>query len=40
MTSLCFYFQVHQPTRLRHYTFFDIGESHTYADDEQNQAIL
>jgi alpha-amylase len=40
MTSLCFYFQVHQPTRLRHYTFFDIGESHTYPDDEQNQAIL
>lgn len=40
MPSLCLYFQVHQPTRLRHYTFFDIGESHAYADDEQNQAIL
>ena len=23
MTSVCFYFQVHQPYRLRHYTIFD-----------------
>ncbi len=40
MPSVCFYFQVHQPFRLRHYTFFDIGESHFYEDDEQNRLIL
>ena len=31
--SICLYFQVHQPTRLRQYRFFDIGkDSHYYAD--------
>ncbi|MFO7536177.1 MAG: glycoside hydrolase family 57 protein [Kiritimatiellia bacterium] len=40
MPSVCFYFQVHQPFRLRHYTFFDIGENHFYEDDEQNRIIL
>jgi alpha-amylase len=40
MPSVCFYFQVHQPFRLRHYTFFDIGENHFYEDDEQNRLIL
>ena len=24
--SICLYFQVHQPTRLRLYRFFDIGK--------------
>ena len=28
MPAVVFYFQVHQPFRLRHYTFFDIGEKH------------
>ncbi len=40
MTSLVFYFQVHQPHRLRRYRFFDIGRSTDYFDDEENQRIL
>jgi alpha-amylase len=40
MPSICFYFQVHQPCRLRHYTFFDIGQEHHYEDDEHNGEIL
>jgi len=40
MPSICFYFQVHQPFRLKNYSFFDIGESHEYEDDQKNQEIL
>lgn len=40
MPSICFYFQVHQPCRLRHYTFFDIGQEHHYEDDAHNGEIL
>ena len=40
MQSVCFYFQVHQPLRLRRYRFFDIGESHNYFDDAANADIL
>ena len=40
MLGICFYFQVHQPYRLRKYTFFDIGNSASYKDEEQNSAIL
>ncbi|HKX45170.1 MAG TPA: glycoside hydrolase family 57 protein, partial [Planctomycetota bacterium] len=40
MTSLVFYFQVHQPFRLRRYTFFDIGRRHDYFDDVENRRIL
>jgi alpha-amylase len=40
MPSICFYFQVHQPYRLRHYTFFDIGSSHLYEDNDRNREIL
>ncbi|PLW98260.1 MAG: alpha-amylase [Marinilabiliales bacterium] len=40
MKSLCFYFQVHQPFRLRKYRFFDIGTNHSYYDDYQNKFIL
>lgn len=40
MPSVCFYFQVHQPYRLRHYTFFDIGRSHFYEDEQANRSIL
>jgi alpha-amylase len=40
MVSLCFYFQVHQPYRLRkNYSFFDIGANHFYEDEEANRAI-
>jgi alpha-amylase len=38
--DLCFYFQVHQPWRLRHYRFLDVGRSHQYFDDEKNAQIL
>jgi alpha-amylase len=40
MTSVVFYFQVHQPFRLRRYTFFDIGVNHDYFDNAENQRIL
>lgn len=39
MKSICFYFQVHQPFRLRNYRFFDIGRNHSYFDDIQNAWI-
>ena len=39
MKSICFYFQVHQPFRLRTYRFFDIGKRHDYFDDLQNEWI-
>ena len=37
MASVCFYFQVHQPQRLRHYTVFDKNDQ--YFDDNKNAAI-
>ncbi len=40
MPSVCFYFQVHQPHRLRSYNYFDIGHQPYYQDDEKNKAIL
>ena len=38
--SLCFYFQVHQPDRLRLYRFFDIGNDSQYFDEFANKTIL
>jgi len=40
MRSICFYFQVHQPFRLRTYRFFDIGADHNYYDEYQNRHII
>jgi len=40
VTSITFYFQVHQPYRLRHYSYFDIGASDEYFEDELNEAIV
>ncbi|MBM4271927.1 MAG: alpha-amylase [Deltaproteobacteria bacterium] len=40
MPSVCFYFQIHQPLRLRHYTFFDIHSDHEYEHREQNRETL
>jgi len=40
MPSVCLYFQVHQPRRLRSYSFFDIGRVHDYEDEEENRRIL
>ncbi len=40
-TSICFYFQVHQPFRLRRdYSFFNIGPDHRYEDEAGNRAIM
>ena len=38
--SICLYFQVHQPCRLRLYRFFDIGKDWHYYDDFANRTIL
>ena len=40
MRAICFYFQVHQPFRLRTYRFFDIGVDHHYYDDYANRYIM
>jgi len=40
MKSICLYFQIHQPFRLRRYRFFDIGNDHYYYDDFQNGEIF
>lgn len=40
MKSICLYFQVHQPLRLRRYRFFDIGNDHYYYDDYTNESIM
>ncbi len=40
MKSICFYFQVHQPFRLRTYRFFDIGAKHNYFDEHENAFIM
>lgn len=40
MTAICFYFQVHQPKRLRKYSYFDIGTNHHYEDDTANREIF
>ena len=39
MVSVCFYFQVHQPFRLRQFSVFDIGHNQNYFDDEKNAQI-
>lgn len=40
MPSICFYFQVHQPYRLRKYSIFDLNKgSRDYFDDHKNKAI-
>jgi alpha-amylase len=40
MTSVCFYFQVHQPFRLKDYNFSAIGEDHSYEYEEKNVRLL
>ncbi len=40
MKSVCFYFQVHQPYRLKKYTVFDIGKSKDYFDEQLNKKIM
>ena len=40
MKAICFYFQIHQPFRLKKYRFFDIGNDHYYYDDFANDDIV
>ena len=40
MKSICLYFQIHQPTRLKRYRFFDIGRDHYYFDDFANDDVI
>jgi alpha-amylase len=37
MRNICFYFQIHNPYRLKKYRFFEIGQDHYYYDDFQNE---
>ena len=40
MRTICFYFQIHQPFRLKRYRFFDIGSDHYYYDDYANASAV
>ncbi|MFP4022218.1 MAG: glycoside hydrolase family 57 protein [Candidatus Paceibacterota bacterium] len=44
MASICFYFQVHQPFRVKKYGIFDIGDADYFTDDSEtdlnNKRIL
>ncbi len=40
MKTICLYFQVHQPWRLKTYRFFNMGKDHNYLDDLTNRAIM
>ncbi len=40
MKAICFYFQIHQPFRLKNYRFLDIGNDHYYYDDFANEEII
>jgi alpha-amylase len=44
MTSVCFYFEVHQPMRLNHFSVFNIGEQNesysTYFNNKLNRQIF
>lgn len=40
MKSVCFYFKIHQPYRLKRYRFFDIGNDHYYYDDFADDEII
>ena len=40
MKTICLYFQVHQPWRLKTYRVFNMGKDHNYLDDLTNRAIM
>lgn len=40
MKKICFYFQVHQPFRLKDYRFFDISNDDQYFDEKINHDIM
>ncbi len=39
MASVCFYFQVHQPFRVKDYRVFDIGNDSNYFNDDSDRLI-
>lgn len=39
MASVCFYFQVHQPYRIKQYRVFDVGRDHEYFNDKSDRDI-
>ncbi|OGZ04944.1 MAG: alpha-amylase [Candidatus Lloydbacteria bacterium RIFCSPHIGHO2_01_FULL_49_22] len=39
MASICFYFQVHQPYRIKKYRIFDVGHDHEYFNDRSDRDI-
>ena len=40
MKTICLYFQVHQPWRLKTYRFFNMGKDHNYLDELTNRSIM
>ncbi|MFT4303845.1 MAG: glycoside hydrolase family 57 protein [Candidatus Woesearchaeota archaeon] len=40
MVAICFYFQVHQPYRMKNYHVFDIGKNSKYFDEHKNREIM
>lgn len=40
MKTICLYFQVHQPLRLKTYRFFNMGKDHNYLDVSANRSIM
>lgn len=40
MAAICFYFEVHQPYRLKNYSFMKIGSDHQYEATARNVEIL
>src|SRR3990172_11032507 len=39
MPSICLYFQVHQPMRIKKYKVFDVGSDHNYFNDAGNSNL-
>lgn len=39
MVDICFYFQVHQPIRMKRYSVFDIGHDSNYFDSAKNEEV-
>jgi alpha-amylase len=40
MVNVCFYFQVHQPFRMRRYNVFNIGQNSEYFDEHKNREVM
>ena len=40
MNAVSFYFQIHQPFRIKNYSIFDLGHDHSYFDSENNLNTL